>query len=244
MCYDKEYYERKQAKLAERYEAYMPFKAETRYKESGFQHLASPILTSEKPGEFQMYQWGLLPSWLKDPKKFDDHWNFTLNAVSEEVFNTASYKGVIMTKRCLIPVTAFYEHMDFNKKKYPHRIFVKSNEVFSLAGIYDECKNPNTGEIMKTYAILTCPANALMAKIHNLKQRMPVIVPKEREKEWLKSDLSKEEIQSFFVPYPDEDMDAHTVSKRLTSRTEDPNVVEVTKPFDYPELGQSQRELF
>ena len=42
-----------------------------------------------------------------------------------------------------------------------------------------------TGELLKTYTIITTEANELMSEIHNSQKRMPFILIKENEFEWL-----------------------------------------------------------
>ena len=75
-----------------------------------------------------------------------------------------------------------------------------------------------------------------MAKIHNDGQRMPVIIPYDRAKDWLDPKLPKEEVLALCVPYPSELMVAHTISKLLTSRDQDTDVPDVQKEKIYPEL--------
>ena len=80
----------------------------------------------------------------------------------------------------------------------------------------------------------------MLARTHNSKQRMPVIIAPAQYKQWLKPGLPKEKIMSLLKPYPDTGMQNHTISKRITSRTEDPNVPEVLEPFIYPELALAE----
>ena len=58
---------------------------------------------------------------------------------------------------------------------------------------------------------LTTAANPLMAKIHNTKKRMPVILTEEVENNWLEKDLPKSEIISFFTPIDDRLMEAYPI---------------------------------
>jgi putative SOS response-associated peptidase YedK len=242
MCFNKSNHEKKQRQLEKRYgaENRPSDKLTTHYHESGFQHLEAPIITVENPNQFSFYNWGIIPRWQKNVSEATKFWNNTLNAISEEVFEKPSYRACIPHQRCIIPVTGFFEHMDFKGKKYPHFIHLKSSEIFSLAGIYEHWTDKESGKTYKTYSILTCPANPLMAKVHNLKKRMPVILPMDLEKDWLKADLTSEEIKSFFLPYPDDDMVAYTISKLITSRSEPNDVPAVQQPFTYPELNTQQ----
>lgn len=140
-------------------------------------------------------------------------------------------------KRCIIPVNGFFEWMDINKIKYPHYITMKDDSIFSLAGIYDNWTDKSTGLKRSTFSILTTEANPLMAKIHNLKLRMPLILPREREMDWIKQEVSDEELNNLMLPFDEGKMKAHTIGRRITSRTENPNDIETIKPVEYPELA-------
>src|SRR5690606_13455781 len=117
-------------------------------------------------------------------------------------------------------------------------IFLKDKTVFSFAGIWEEWVDPATGELLRTYSILTTEANPLLAKIHNTKKRMPVILPEEQERAWLADGLSTAEIISLLQPFPAAQMEAYTISRLITARTANRNCPEVQAPFVYPELGE------
>lgn len=208
------------------------------YHGSGFTHPEWPVITSEKPDKIQLYKWGLIPHWVKDIGKAKEIWGQTLNAKSETVFEKPSYKFSIRKQRCMVVSTGFYEWQDCNKIKYPYFIRLKSTEIFALAGIYSHWVDKQSGEIYKTYSILTTHANPLMAKIHNLKERMPVILLPEKEREWLNADLTDDQIKAFFPGIDERLMEAHTISRLITSRTENSNVPEVQERFEYAELGK------
>ncbi len=204
---------------------------------SGFTFLKMPVITQEKPGSIQMFNWGLIPHWVKTKADADKLQAQTLNARSETVFEKPSFRSCIPNNRCLIIADGFFEWMDFQKKKFPHLVQMKEQQLFCFAGIYASWVDKTTGELINSFSILTTDANPMMEKIHNLKKRMPVIVPASQYKKWLSPDLTREEIRSFFNPYPETDMHSHTISKRITSRTENSNTPETLLPFDYPELA-------
>jgi putative SOS response-associated peptidase YedK len=204
---------------------------------NGFTFPKMPIISQKNPNSIQLFNWGLIPHWIKSNADADKIRTQTLNAHSETVFEKPSFRTSIQNNRCLIIADGFFEWMDFHKKKYPHFISMKLNSIFCFAGIFSSWTDKVTGEHLETFSILTSEANPMLAKIHNSKQRMPVIVPSNQYKKWLTPDLSKKEIESFFKPYPEIEMQNHTISKRITSRTDNPNVPEVIKPFIYPELA-------
>jgi putative SOS response-associated peptidase YedK len=242
MCYGVSRVKKSITQMEERFEAkYNPadhalFK--NVYHESGFSRAKAEVITSQDFNAFQFFHWGLVPYWSQ---KWEDvmgpSYN-TLNAKSETVFTTRSYQHCIETQRCLIPVSGFFESMDVKGKKYPHYIYLKNNDMFCLAGIYDYWTHPQTGEKIGTYSILTVEANELMAQIHNLKKRMPVIIPRELESAWVTPELTKSSIDKLMIQYPSDQMEAYPIPKFANSTKADRNVPEVLQPFHYPELNQ------
>jgi putative SOS response-associated peptidase YedK len=207
------------------------------YSVSGFSHPDWPLILSEAPDKFCNAKWGFIPSWTKtkeDALKFRDN---CLNAKGETVFHLPSFRNAIRKRRCLVPVTGFYEWMDYNKNKYPHHIAVKDVPFFSLAGIYEDWIDKETGEIVKTFAIVTTEANPLMEKIHNIKRRMPLILSREKEAIWLNESTTEAELKELIKPFDEHKMSAYTISKRITSRKDNPNAPETLEPHEYPELA-------
>ncbi len=198
------------------------------YHENGFNHLPRPVITSGEPDRFSLYSWGLIPSWSKnivDAIKISNH---CLNAKTETVFETPSFRGSIMTKRCIIPSTGFFEWKEIAKgKKQPYYVRVQGEEIFSMAGIYEHWKDRVGETTYRTYSILTRPANEFMAEIHNTKKRMPIILPRELESTWLNTQLPPEEIKEYFFKNDNSELEAWPVSNLITSRKENSNVPEV-----------------
>ena len=111
-----------------------------------------------------------------------------MNAKIETINEKPSFRQSV-NNRCLILVDGFYEWQwldEKGKKKQRYLLALPKDELFCLAGIWNIWVDKSTGEIINTYTILTTEANELMAKIHNSKKRMPVIVNKENEENWLK----------------------------------------------------------
>jgi len=150
---------------------------------NGFDFPKTPIIIGSEINKVQLFNWGLIPNWSID----EDIRKFTLNAKIETLAQKPSFKNVI-NNRCLILSTGFFEWQwrdskGKNKRKY--LITRPEESLFAFAGLWSEWVNPETGEVKKTYSIITTEANELMKEIHNSKKRMPVIVPKDREFDWL-----------------------------------------------------------
>jgi putative SOS response-associated peptidase YedK len=242
MCYNIAYLEHRIEKYAERYKHALPsnWKTDalhtelpTHYFVSGFSHPRLPVINSEG---ILNCEWGLIPAWIKDTKSADEIRTKTLNAIGETVFDKPSFKKSITSKRCLLGVNGFYEWREFNNTKYPYFIKTKSNEIFSLGCIYDSWVDKGTGEIRNTFSILTTAANPLMKKIHNMKKRMPLIIPEQHEKNWITQNLPKEQIQEMIKPYDESDMTAYTISKNVNSAKNNRNFPGILEKVEYAEL--------
>ena len=203
------------------------------YFVSGFSH---PSLVIVKEDGLHQFEWGLIPFWVKDKNTANDIKTKTLNAVGETVFEKPSFRKSIVSKRCLLPVNAFFEWRDVNNMKYPYCIGSKENELFSLGCIYDTWRDDLNGEIVHTFSILTTPANPLMEKIHNLKRRMPLILKAEDEAKWLDSSLSKDNLQKLIKPFDENLMKAYTITRNANSSKVDRNYPEILEPVVYDEL--------
>lgn len=214
------------------------------YKLSGFNAIATPIkdypklpvLTSNQNDAFTYMQWGLIPFWTPQDKAKTFVIN-NLNAKSETIFEKKSFAPSLKSKRCIIPVTGFFESREVNKVKFPYFIYLKDEEIFSLAGIYDTWEDKETGSTINAFSIITTEANPLMAKIHNNKLRMPVILTKEKEKQWISPQISDAEIKSLLQPLDDSLMLSHTVDKKVNNTKIDSNYFGITDKVEYPELG-------
>lgn len=192
---------------------------------NAFSHPNHPVILNEDPTMIQMASWGLIPPWAKD-EDIQDH---TCNARAETIYSKPSFKHAAKSRHCLVLVDGFFEWQEVKGKKYPYYIYMKDEEPFALAGLWEPWTNPQTGEIKKTFTIITCEANDLLAKIHNTKKRMPVILTNQNEKNWLEGDVE-------LSPYKSGNLIAHTVSKLITAKGVERNVPEAIKPFTYKEL--------
>jgi len=92
-----------------------------------------------------------------------------------------------------------------------------------------------TGEIIQSVSIVTTTANPMMEKIHNLKKRMPVILPRDRENEWINPNLSDESVNSLLIPFPEELMEGYTVSRKIVGKNPDPSDPLLIEKVEYPQ---------
>jgi putative SOS response-associated peptidase YedK len=130
---------------------------------------------------FALMRWGLLPSWVKDPKTFP----LLINARGESVLDKPAFRNAMRRRRCLIPTDGFYEWQPGPPKR-PYFVRAKRGAdgtapPLAFAGLYETWTGPN-GEEVDTAAIITTTANHTLSSVH---ERMPVFVAPEAFDLWL-----------------------------------------------------------
>jgi putative SOS response-associated peptidase YedK len=215
-----------------------------RYHENGFDYLPTPIITTGAPEEFKLFRWGLIPFYMADKTKALALRPTTLNCISEEMYDKPSFKDAAKNaQRCLIPVTGFYEWRWLDEKgkvKIPYYVSFKDQPIMSMAGLYSRWKDKSTDQYYYTYTVLTTVANPLMEYVHNNKKRMPVIIPRDYEKDWLNKNLSKDDVLALCQPINKDAMKANTVSKLITTKEVETNIEEVLKLHQYEKVGTDE----
>ena len=147
------------------------------------------------------FQWGLIPSWSKDPSMA----NKLINARAETVDTKPSFRDAFKKRRCLIAADGFYEWQREGNIKMPLYYYLMSGRPFGFAGIYETWLSLDKKEI-NTCTIITTAANELIAPVHD---RMPVIVSYDQEKVWLdKNAFDVSALKSILKPYPADAMNS------------------------------------
>jgi putative SOS response-associated peptidase YedK len=126
------------------------------------------VLIENGSRRFRLMRWGLLPAWVKDPRRF----TLLINARAETVQEKPAFKTAIKRRRCLIPADGYYEWQAFESRKRPHFIHRRDGGAFALAGLAETWIGPN-GEELDTVAIVTAPASADLSVLHH---RVPVTI--------------------------------------------------------------------
>ncbi len=166
-----------------------------------------PVVLNDGKMELSYARWGLVPHWSKE-EKFKLN---LINAKAETIAEKPIFKGLLKSKRCLVLTDAFYEWQKKDGKKQPFRIFLKNEEPFAFAGIWD-----SWGEGDKSFnscCIITTTPNVLVSSIHD---RMPVILSMADEGRWL-TETPLEEIPSMLKSYDDKLMQAYPISNLVNS---------------------------
>src|SRR5262252_8725342 len=92
----------------------------------------------------------------------------------ESVKTTPAFRDAYAARRCLVPADAFYEWKAAGKIKQPYAIARRDRAPFALAGLWENWKEPASGEWVRTFSIVTTKPNELVAPLHD---RMPLILP-------------------------------------------------------------------
>jgi putative SOS response-associated peptidase YedK len=146
-----------------------------------------------------------------------------INARAETLLEKPAYKRLIQKKRCLLIADGFYEWKKTNGLKTPYRIMLKTGELFAFAGLWDLWEKE--GKRILSCSIITTFPNALCKEIHD---RMPVILPREREGEWL-SDIPVEKAIEFLQPYTNDAMTCYEISSNVNNPKN--NSVDIISPL-------------
>ena len=112
-------------------------------------------------------RWGYIPEWAANrpgAKRL-------INARSETVHQKPSFRSAFQRRRCVIPVSGWFEWRPENGWKQPYWLRPEGTDMFSLAGIW-ESGGTSPGAV-DTFVILTMAAAPAIADIHH---RQPVIL--------------------------------------------------------------------
>jgi len=171
------------------------------------------VVVKEGVNKLIRSRWGFIPSWSKD----ESVGYKLINARAETVAAKPMFKGAFEKHRCLIVADGFYEWKKTGREKTPFYITLGSGEPFGFAGLYNIWTSPE-GRHIWTCTIITTDANGLIKPIHN---RMPVIVPRDKQDLWLTNDADKTELFSILKRYPSRELTVHEVSRKVNSPRHD-----------------------
>ena len=151
---------------------------EPRYNIAPTQYIAAVRDDENKERELVMLRWGLVPFWAKDPSIG----NRMINARAETVAEKPAYRAAYRHRRCVVLADGFYEWRREGDSKTPYFISLASGEPFSLAGLWENWTDKESGDSLQTTTLITTTANDFMAPLHH---RMPVVLESNSAGEWL-----------------------------------------------------------
>lgn len=216
-----------------------PIEGELAYHHAnGWAHPLMWIIPQEKSQHITPSMWGIMPrnslgadckNYYKEAAKF----GAGLNAQSEKLFHHFIYGQSAMTKRCVVPVNGFYEpHTAPKGFKVPFYFEPKNAPLMGLAGLYT-----TTRDGYNTFTILTKAATPLFQKIHNTKNRRPIILKDTDVEGWLNDQLSQNEIMDIIHnDMDDAALKAYPVSKDLYNPKVNSDREDIIQEVKYKEI--------
>jgi putative SOS response-associated peptidase YedK len=137
------------------------------------------VRLAETGPELVPMRWGLIPSWWKKTAKEVPS---TFNARAETVAQKPMFRSAFKHTRCIVPASGYYEWRAIEKSKQPYFISAADGAVLSIAGLWDQWKEPETGEPVLSAILIVTAANNFTRSIHD---RMPVLLAQRDLDAWL-----------------------------------------------------------
>jgi putative SOS response-associated peptidase YedK len=163
---------------------------------------------------FALLRWGLIPSWVKDPRTF----SLLINARGESVLDKPAFRNAMKRRRCLIPADGFYEWKQDGGRKRPYFVRPRTAGPTAFAGLWESWMGPN-GEEMETACIVTTAANRTLRAIHD---RMPAVIAPEAFDLWLDAaKVDAETAAALLAPAPEAQLTAYEVSTAVNRTAND-----------------------
>nr|WP_299488561.1 SOS response-associated peptidase family protein [uncultured Allomuricauda sp.] len=206
------------------------------------EHPLMLIQPQENPKFLTPIMWGLIPRWEKGEEAAEYYkktigYGSGLNARDDKLFVSQMYKDSALHRRCVVPVTGFFEPYRVKPKKgkefsIPFFFERRDKEITKLAGIYEFT---NDGHV--TFSIITREATPLFAKIHHTKKRRPVILGDEQVEGWLDNSSKRNDLEHIIsTDMPDESLFAQPISRDLYKTKVDSNREDITTPVHHEEI--------
>ncbi|EJC84183.1 hypothetical protein Rleg4DRAFT_5982 [Rhizobium leguminosarum bv. trifolii WSM2297] len=171
---------------------------------------------------FAVARWGLTPAWMDRPRRQPP-----VHARREEINSNGLFQEAYRSRRCLIPLSGFFEWRDSlgtSRNEQPYAVAMKDQSIFALAGIWEAWHHP-IGIDIRSFAVVTCPPNEMMATIQN---RMPVIIRREDYEHWLSPDPDPRDLMK---PFNAEAMMMWPIARRVkTVRNPGAGVIDQIDP--------------
>ena len=160
--------------------------------------------------ELILARWGLVPFFTKDIK--DIKGVSTINARSETITKTPTWREPFKKRRCLVPASAFFEWPKGGKPpKQPYAFELANAQPFAFARLWDAWKD-REGHWLQSFAIVTTEANELMSRIH---PRMPVILHSRDYDRWLDREETERLPLDLLRPYESEEMEVYEANPKV-----------------------------
>jgi putative SOS response-associated peptidase YedK len=149
--------------------------------------------------QLRSLQWGLIPSWAKDPRIGSR----MINARKETVTERRAYQAAARSRRCLVPADGYFEweRREGRTSTVPH--FLSGGGLLTFAGLYEMWRNPD----------LPATDPARWDALGHIHDRSPVVVPPGQRDDWLDPALiDLDRVRALLAAVPEPRFDAYEVS--------------------------------
>ena len=168
-----------------------------------------------------MMRWGFVPAAAEGkPGEKEVPW-----IGAELAEQGADYRGAwLNSQRCILPAAGYYVwQLTLQRFRQPFYVRVRDRASFGFAAIWDRSVTEDD-DVVESCAILTLPANDLVAGLDNVEKRMPAILRRKDYHSWLTGTPVR--ARNALAPYPAEWMEAYPVSPRVNSiKHNDPTLI-------------------
>ena len=164
-------------------------------------------------------RWGLVPWWWKKKGK---EMPATFNARAETVATKPMFRDAFKRNRCLIPASGYYEWQATPAGKQPYYFSSENGSPLTIAGLWDEWRDIETGEPLKSCTMIITEANDFVGKIHD---RMPALLTPFQFDAWLSGSAGAEVL----APWAQRSLQMWPVSRRVNgsrAASDDPTLIE------------------
>lgn len=121
------------------------------------------------------------------------------NARSETLREKPSFRGLVQSRRCIVPISGFFEWqaVDGQRQKRPWYLSRADGDPMLLAGLWDTWSAE--GSELDSFAILTRAPDSFMEPIHD---RMPVILEPDSAPDWINGSLGDRAVDAMISADP------------------------------------------
>jgi putative SOS response-associated peptidase YedK len=106
----------------------------------------------------------------------------TFNARGETVASKPMFRSAFKRNRCIIPASGYYEWQSTPDGKQPYYFTAKDGPVLSIAGLWEEWKDKESGKAIRSCTMIITEPNKVAARVHD---RMPVLLSPKQFEPWL-----------------------------------------------------------
>ncbi|MCR9276720.1 MAG: SOS response-associated peptidase [Pseudomonadaceae bacterium] len=167
-------------------------------------------LAADGSPELAPMRWWLTPHWAKEPTT-----RYSMfNAKSETLHKSPAFRSAFDKRRCVVPVSGFYEWARSGGGKLPYYIHPSEHAGLLLAGVWDRWHSKTDEQVIESFTIVTTAACEAMTLVHH---RQPVMLSPGEAQLWLDTGAAKDELRALFEPHLPMALEALPVSSYVSN---------------------------